>query len=166
MVFLKRLLRLFFHTLKYRFYYDFSISHLFFMKKNAFIQSLLLLILLASCSHKIDKKQSFVLGQPLMKENFKFTDIVLILKLDHKTQKFESCRGVFHFQDELSELKQMYAKEKIKGNVERESKYMVAIDNNEEEIVIYGLENDLSLKAAVEGCQRLNQFYSNTYSQK
>lgn len=136
------------------------------MKKTILIKIILLLIFLISCSHKVDKKQSFVLGQPVVQENFKFTDIVLILKLNHKTQKYESCRGVFHFQEELSQLKQMYAKEKIKGNVERESKYMVAIDAMDEETVIYGLENDLSLQAAVEGCQRLNNHYSNIYSQK
>lgn len=124
---------------------------------------LVFIALLASCASKpaLKDEVKFMAAQPVSvsSEDFSFSELILILKVDHYTKTISKCEGVFPSEDKREELIKLYFSHKVNKKIKFERKQMVSLIDKQQEIIIYSLYNDSTLSSAVSACQRLTLLY-------
>ena len=124
---------------------------------------LVFIAILASCASKpaLKDEVKFMAAQPVSvsSEDFSFSELILILKVNHYNKTVSKCEGIFPSDNKREELIQLYFNHKVNKKVKFERKQMVSLVDKQQEIVIYSLYNDSSLSSAVSACQRLTLLY-------
>ena len=124
---------------------------------------ILLSLILSSCASvkKLSPESRILSASPisLKSDDFTFSELILILKINHDSKKIGKCHGIFPNDHEREELIKLYYSKKLNKSLKFERKNMVSFMDKQEEVVIYSMFNDESLEAAVSGCERLIQLY-------
>lgn len=120
-------------------------------------------LILASCASvkPLSHEEKLLSAQPvsISSEDFTFTELILILKINHESKTYSKCEGIFPDNSLREELIKLYYSKKLNNGLKIERKHMVSFMDKTQEIVIYGLYNDASLAAGVKGCERLTRLY-------
>lgn len=120
-------------------------------------------LILASCASvkHLSHEEKLLASQPvsISSEDFTFTQLILILKINHESKTYSKCEGIFPDNSYRDELIKLYYHKKLNNGLKIERKHMVSFMDKTQEIVIYGLYNDDSLEAGVKGCERLTHLY-------
>lgn len=125
---------------------------------------LLFAIFLSSCASKplFNQEKKLLSSHPvtLSSEDFYFSELLLILKINHEGKTLEKCKGLFPDDRSRDGLTNLYLQQKSVNKINYERKLIMSIKSKHEEFVIYSLSGgDDSLAAAVSGCERLMALY-------
>lgn len=125
---------------------------------------LIIPLFLISCSSapKLNHEEKLLAGHPvnISSEDFNFSELILILKIDHHNKEVEKCHGLFPDSKERADLVNIYLQKKAAKKVKYEKKQIVSLINKHQEFVIYHISgDDVDLESTVKGCERLTSLY-------
>lgn len=126
------------------------------MKKLLLIFPLVLMG--CSTSLKLNKEEQMLASYPvtITQEDFHFSELLLLVKIDHNKKTAVKCHGVFPNDEERLVINNMYLNQKAQKRVKYEKKLIISLNDKHTEYVVYHLSGgDEQVTASIKACERL-----------
>lgn len=126
--------------------------------------SLLTLISCSNMENKQPSSESFLRRIAKNETEFKLTDMMLIIKVNHNDKTFNECSGVLPNQSEQEFINQLFNKNKVNNTLLFESKEISEFkDGTFNYIVLNVLEP--KLEPTIDNCKKIQEYFlDNNYS--
>ena len=121
---------------------------------------LVLPLILVGCatSPKFNKEDKMLASYPvtISQEDFDFSELLLMVKIDHENKTVEKCHGLFPDNPERTFINNLYLAHKSQNRVNYEKKLIMSLKDKQTEYVIYHISGDETLVgSSIKGCERL-----------
>lgn len=121
---------------------------------------LFLPLILIGCasSPKFNKEDQMLASYPvnINQEDFYFSELLLMVKIDHEYKTVEKCHGIFPDGREREFINNLYLAHKSQKRVNYEKKLIISLKDKQTEYVIYHISgDDTQVGSSIKGCERL-----------
>jgi hypothetical protein len=117
------------------------------------------LILIACASNpKLSQEQKYLASYPvtITQEDFNFSDLLLLVKINHEEKTATQCTGLLPQANERVLINNLYMSQKVAKRINYEKKLILSLKDKQREYVVYHLSgSETVMNDALSACQRL-----------
>ena len=107
---------------------------------------------------KLNQEDKLLASYPvaITQEDFNFSELLLLIKINHEDKTITKCQGIFPNEEERTIINNLYMTQKSQKIVNYEKKLILSLKDKQIETVSYHLSGtEPQVNASIKACERL-----------